>query len=295
MRLSLVSAWNDSGGGFLHRLLDGHPDVRVWPFELQLGNGGHDDDYSRLIGAKYRWPVKRDSPDAFFDSISDEELKSVLADPKNAKHANFPVPINLAAWKDAFLEKSMGAHDRAALITAYIASFFSLAGETSGRVILGHCPNIVIDFTDVWNDFPNAKIVHVVRDPVAGFADFRGRHPEFAATAYAERWSAVNGAAARARARHPAAVLLVCFASLIEARESTMRAVAAHLGIGFDPALLRPSWRGVALDESAMGPFGGVPQIGKAREAQLQASVASDEKQALMAGTDVARSALENI
>jgi len=33
-RLVLISAWNDSGGGFLHRLFDGHPECFVYPFEL---------------------------------------------------------------------------------------------------------------------------------------------------------------------------------------------------------------------------------------------------------------------
>src|SRR5262249_62240518 len=41
--LVLISAWNDSGGGFTHLLFDGHPGFFVWAFSLHLGAGDRPD------------------------------------------------------------------------------------------------------------------------------------------------------------------------------------------------------------------------------------------------------------
>lgn len=288
----LISAWNDSGGGFLHRLLDGHSGLAAWPFELQLGNGGRTDSFSTLIGGKYRWPLATLSAAAFFDSLADDELKSVLIHPETAKHREFPVGVRLAGWRAAFLRIVDGA-ERRSLIAAYIDSFMALwLGDVHASGFVAHCPNLVIDTHEILADFPDTKLIHVARDPLAGIGDFRRRHPDFPVSAYAARWSAVNVAALEAHRDFPAAVLLVSFGELAGNREATMRRVAEFLELPFEESMLQPCWNGKALDEIGMGPFGGVPQIGLAREAQLKAQLGAQDRQALLEATDHIRQAL---
>src|SRR5262249_14338059 len=107
MQLIQISAWNDSGGGFTHRLFDGHPGLRVWPFELLLGRDDHpvdrfDEEWFR---GRFRWPRLGDAIDTkdantLFDLISDAELKSVLTNPASAKHRDFPLQLRIDEWRD---------------------------------------------------------------------------------------------------------------------------------------------------------------------------------------------------
>lgn len=291
-RLLLISAWNDSGGGALHRLLDGHSRLAAWPFELQLGNGQRQDAYSPIIAGKYRWPVPRRSAQDFFDSIADEELKSVLTRPQAAKHRAFPVTVNIDDWRDAFKRVADNA-TRQTLVAAYIDSFLALwLGRADAVFVVAHCPSLVIDAGEILSDFPDAKLIHVVRDPLAGIADFRRRHPGFPVEAYAARWSAVNEAAMRWRQVFRESILIIDFADLCREREAVMRRLARALGLPFEKTLLSPTWHGRQLNLADMGPFGGVPQVSSEREVSLRLALGDSERSALLDATESTREAL---
>jgi hypothetical protein len=54
-RLLMLSAMYENGGNTVHRFLDGHPEMFVYPFESQLGtNFGHD-HLTSMFSVKYRW------------------------------------------------------------------------------------------------------------------------------------------------------------------------------------------------------------------------------------------------
>ena len=84
MKLDLISAWNDSGGGYLTRLLDGALDTQVWPYELLLGNDDIKDGFDGWFKSCYRWPgfgdqtITINEAAEFFDKTQDPEIKSVL-------------------------------------------------------------------------------------------------------------------------------------------------------------------------------------------------------------------------
>ncbi len=56
-RLLILSAMYENGGNTTHRLLDGHPQMFVYPFESQLGTRLVADALSSTFPVKYRWPV----------------------------------------------------------------------------------------------------------------------------------------------------------------------------------------------------------------------------------------------
>lgn len=276
IRLIQISAWNDSGGGFLHRLFDGHPQLNVWPFELLLGNDAAPLD--RLtpdwFHGRFRWPrlhalLSAGEGEAAFDAISDLELKSVLRDARSAKHRDFEVMVALDDWRRATVAAWTKAGDRsqAGFLQAYLASFLTLRGQDpDARPLLGHCPVAILDSDELFADFPDARMIHVVRDPLAGFRDMRARHPALDPARYAEKWALTNTAAVLAAAKHPERVRIVRLRQLLEHRAATMQDLAAFLGLAFHPALLTPSWEGRALHEDKMGPFGGVPSVSLQRE-----------------------------
>lgn len=305
MRLIEISAWNDSGGGFLHRLFDGHPELDVWPFELLLGNDGIRLD--RLtpdwFHGRFRWPrlhprLIAGRAEEAFDAISDAELKAVLADPGSARHGRFPVDVSLDEWRRATADSWRSGPDRsqAAFLRAYLVEFLRLTGVEPGRKpILGHCPVAILDAEALFADFPDARLIHVLRDPLSGFADMRRRHPVLEARVYAEKWSLVNMAAALAVAKSPERVRITTLRSLLEDRRAAMQALCEFLGIGFDLALMQPNWRGVLLDEHDMGPFGGVPVVSLAREDALAQEIVAADRRAILTITAGASAVLARL
>ena len=270
MNLLQISAWNDSGGGFLHRLLDGHPELLTWPFELLLGQDGVDVDQfgDEWFRSRFRWPRFNDIADRdkgdLFDSISDLELKSVLTAPQSAKHKGFNVAVDITAWRQRVIAECMrrGVETRGDFLEVYIDSFFELYDphrEHVGRTVLGHCPVAILDAPEVWYDFPETRFVHVIRSPLCGFHDMRKRHPGLDATSYSLKWSLVNGFAVTLAGKYPDKVRIVFLTELLEQRETTMDALLDWAGMSRSNQVYTPSWRGRMIDPSGMGPFGGVP------------------------------------
>lgn len=279
MRLIEISAWNDSGGGFLHRLFDGHPQLDVWPFELLLGShsrapDGLSPDWFR---GRFRWPRLDDlasaAAGALFDQISDAELKPVLEDPEAARHRGYAVGVSLPQWRTLVEQKWALANSRRQgdFLQLYIESFFALEtpSRTQSRAVLGHCPTIILDAAEIWDDFPTAQLIHVVRSPLAGFADMSRRHPDLAPEDYSQKWMLINTLAATLSAKYPQRVKLVALRQLIEDRRATLSELCNWVGIDFDETLMVPTWRGRPLDITAMGPFGGVPSIREGRDDEL--------------------------
>ena len=275
-RLVQISAWNDSGGGYLHRLLDGHPALASWPFELLLGQ---DDKAVDAFGedwfrGRYRWPrlgdVTQLSADGLFDSLSDHELKSVLRGVPGAKHGEFRVPVDIDAWRSLVGARWQAAEqrDQTSFLRIYIESFVTLRGQEgrSSGMVVGHCPCAILDAEEMWRDLPDARIVHVIRRPENGFADMRRRHPSLSPLRYATKWTMINAQAAILAGKHPDRVRLVILDELLADPETVLCKLCSWLGIGFDPIILRPTWGGRDLGEKDMQLFGGAGLPDLARE-----------------------------
>jgi hypothetical protein len=99
----------------------------------------------------------------------------------------------------------------------------------------------------LWAEFPDAKVLHVIRDPAAVYAS-RKRLEERALGGFKNRRKALEDLArsleiaAKNRARSgQGAYLIVRYEELVETTEEVMAGVAAFLGIEPDPVLLRPT------------------------------------------------------
>lgn len=268
VKLVQISAWNDSGGGYLHRLLDGHPALQSWPFELLLGRDGADIDIfgEDWFRGRYRWPRLGDVADKsageLFDGLSDSELKAVLRGDAGAKHREFDVAVDLTEWRSLVdVEwRAVERRDQSTFLRLYIKTFLGLSGQDSkpSNLALGHCPCAILDAEEIWNDFPDARILHVVRRPEPGFTDMRRRHPSLDALSYATKWTLINAYAAVLAGKYRDRVKLIMLDDLLAQPREIMTDICIWLGIDFDPAVLRPTWRGRALADHEMRVFGGV-------------------------------------
>src|SRR6202022_1272749 len=77
IHLLMLGAMYENGGNTTHRLLDGHPQLFVYPFESQLGTRLVHDHLSSLFPAKYRWPAFAldASPAEDYRAMADEETR----------------------------------------------------------------------------------------------------------------------------------------------------------------------------------------------------------------------------
>jgi sulfotransferase family protein len=93
---------------------------------------------------------------------------------------------------------------------------------------------------EVFTAFPDARVVHMVRDPRDRYASVRKRHGADlsrvgAATA---RWLMSTRAGSRNAARYPDRYLLVRYEDLVREPEATTRRVCDHIGVRFTPEML---------------------------------------------------------
>ena len=92
-RFLMISAMYENGGNTTQRLLDGHPQMLVYPFESQLGTTLVVDALSSVFPIKYRWPVFAldASPQDDYHAIIDEEAKVRARTPDVSKfrHVEF--------------------------------------------------------------------------------------------------------------------------------------------------------------------------------------------------------------
>jgi hypothetical protein len=92
----------------------------------------------------------------------------------------------------------------------------------------------------VFSEFPDARIIHMVRDPRDRYASVRARNGQELSRVGAAtgRWLASARAGRRNRARYPGRYLIVRYEDLAEAPDPTMRQVCAAVGLEYTPALL---------------------------------------------------------
>ncbi|HEY7820099.1 MAG TPA: sulfotransferase, partial [Vicinamibacteria bacterium] len=86
-RFLMLSAMYENGGNTTQRILDGHPQMFVYPFESQLGTRLSNDPLASLFPLKYRWPVfdLEATPEADYHAIIDEECKVRARTPQVSK------------------------------------------------------------------------------------------------------------------------------------------------------------------------------------------------------------------
>jgi len=296
-RLVLISAWNDSGGGFLHRLFDGHPECFVYPFELQLGTALLHDGFESWFRPKYRWPILPEdlgaaSPEQLFELFLDDEVKGCLRGRAASKFREFDLELSMEAWRTQFAAR-LGAAPRTPerVIAAYVGGLFAAwrnrRGSGRERIYLGHCPTIVLDADRLLVDCPEARLIHVVRRPTSGFVDMRRRVPDVEVASYCRKWSLINMLGFYFAEKYPARMTTVRFDRLIEERAAELSRLCAWLGLGYDAVLEVPTWNGEPL--ARLWPFGGVPVVSAAHERECEDSLSFEDRAVIDEETSAVR------
>lgn len=302
-KLVLISAWNDSGGGFTHRLFDGHPDFHSYPFEMQFGTTHLEDGFSEWFHKKYRWPffnlpLPQLTAAEIFDAIIDQELKSTIRDQDSSKFHEYAIEIDEHEWLSTFeLQYQSMPPNRRAVIIAYLSSFFSCwknrVGSGDESMFLGHCPIINIDADLIFQDFPETRMIHVVRSPLSGFSDMRFRRPEVNLESYCKKWNVVNSMAIAYEKKYPSRFKCIRYIDLLTQRKTALKEICEWLKITFNDLLMEPTWNTQPI--SASNPFGGVRHATLDHEATYKTELTQQELSAINLNTEGIRSLLPGL
>jgi hypothetical protein len=255
-RLLMLGAMYENGGNMTHRLLDGHPQMRVYPFESQLGTRLVVDHLSSLFPVKYRWPefALDATPHQDYTAIIDEECKVRARTPHVSKFRHVPFDFSDDERCQIYQRYvSEGGRSRANNVAAFFRATFDAwknYTQTGEKLIyVGYSPIIVIDTEKILSDFPQAHLLHVVRNPWSAYADTKKRPVPLSLQDYMLGWTLNQYHALLFKQTFPDRVHLVRAEDVLEDSFKTLGALCITLGLEQATSLNTPSWNGIPLDE----------------------------------------------
>jgi Sulfotransferase family len=244
--LAFVCGHRKSGTTLFANLLDGHPRLAVYPFDLTLLYA-YFPDYLRT----HTEPAERR---ARLQRIMFAELAQRV--PAQA--------LDVVTMAERFFaglpDEALG--DAGALMARLMAVFQATAGRAHAQWGIFKETSIEIYAAEILDWFPDARFIQVLRDPRDNFAALAAGVDKHYSRLGEDNKRTLASLLNRVRigfqmARQNSArygeqrYRLVRFEDLTSAPEPTMRGVAEFLDIDFDPCLLKPTVLGVPTGGNA--------------------------------------------
>ena len=287
MKIIMLSAMYENGGNTTHRMLDGHPQLFVYPFESQVGTGAGSDFLTSYVPIRYRWPeFSADvSAEQAYEMFWDEELKTLLRVPGRSKFKDCGLQMSEKERIASFVKACAGKPaNRATFVTAYFQSTFESWRNVrrTGReqYYVGYNPVQLFDTDKILGDFADGHVIHVVRNPYSGFADTSKRPFPLGLKRYAWTWNLCQHMALAYREKYPKNFHLVRFEDLVADPKKTMGELLGRLGLPMAEECLYPSFNAVKLEQ--VYPWGTIriptPEANRATADELNPAQKRDMK-----------------
>jgi hypothetical protein len=256
----LISQTNRSGGTLLAQLFDGHPECHVHPGELHIGHPRKVDWPDLDLGAR---------PARWFRMLSEDRLvqyahsgfakKGRAANRTRNRERVYPFLFMRRLQREIFLEEihSQRIERQRQVIDAYHTSYFNAWIDYQGiyaprRYVVGFTPRLSSEPPSVerfFRDYPEGRLVSVVRDPKTWFVSLRAKKPSGRVDPrkWIGRWKRSTEAALANRERYGSRVHVSRFEHLLGDTEATMRELAEFLHLPFHDILARPTFQGMDI------------------------------------------------
>jgi len=289
----MVSAGFEHGGNVTHRHLDGHPDLLVYPFESQLGNRNFNDFLASVERVQYRYPEFPEGlrPAELYEQMIDEEMKTFLRKRNGSKFKDANLEL-LEVDRQAAFAQLLGSadfHPRAKVIEAFFRAtfmawknYYTMPREDMAYV--GYSPAIGIDADRIVRDFPDVRILHIVRNPLSAYRDTKRRPFPQPLSKYLITWNIYHSTVEMYARMHPDNVRIFRYEDLVADKENFMRDVAAFIGVSYAETMLYPSWNGVEIKDN-IAPWGTVLKSTRDYNAAMIDELNDAEKTQIVHGT----------
>lgn len=284
-KFAMISAGFEHGGNVTHRHFDGHPQMLVYPFESQLGNRNFNDFLASVERVQYRYPEFPEGLNAadLYEQIIDEEMKTVLRKRNGSKFKDADLVLD---EKDRIAEFVRICGEAPITRAKAIEAFFrstSFAWKNyyvkpaPGMVHMGYSPAIGIDADRMVKDFPNIRILHIVRNPFSAYRDTKRRPFPQPLVKYMITWNIYHSTVEMFSKMYPKNVRIFRYEDLVADKEKFMRDAAGYIGVDFDKAMLYPSWNGVEIATN-IAPWGTVLKSTEEYNKEVINDLSADEK-----------------
>lgn len=280
-KLLMLGAMYENGGNTTHRLLDGHPQMFVYPFESQIGTRLVQDQLASVFPVKYRWPVFAldATPWDDYKAIIDEEGKVRSRTPNVSKFRHMPFDFSddeRCEIYGRYIAKS--GRSRAANVEAFFRATFDAWKDyrRSGREVfhVGYSPILVVDADKILREIPGAHFLHVVRNPWSAYADTKKRPVPLSLANYLTGWTLNQYHALLFREQFPDRMHIVRAEDVMADPVAALGGLCGKLGLETSETLRQPTWNGTALKE--VFPWGTIrqptPEANRATALELSAS-----------------------
>jgi hypothetical protein len=245
-----------SGTSLLRSLLDGHPELLVYPEETSF--------FRRYLPKAQGKSLEEKL------ALADEYLIHIFTwnqDAPPASQAGFPdrdySDISFEQVRQAMHQMihEQYRHDGDMLFAA-LAAFGQVTGCMSDRTLrwVEKTPYNERYVKQILAWWPEARFIHVIRDPRDNFASYQRKHPQWTAESFARSWrdSALDGlnhqealstepslpSSPISNPRSPAKYWVLRYEDLLQQPEECLRRMCQFLGVQDHPTLRNPTRNG---------------------------------------------------
>jgi hypothetical protein len=227
-----------AGTSLVRAVFDSHPQLIVYPEEtiffrrflprsVGLGLEGQLELAEKTVIHIFEWnpqappPSQEGFPDRDYSAISYEEVRWELHE---LVHQSYRHPGDI--------------------LSAAVLAYGRVSGQ-AGRWWVEKSPYNEYFTEQIFTWWPDARCIHVLRDPRDNYVSYRRKHPDWSAEFFAANWrrSALAGMQNQRRfgAQH---YHLLRYEDLTRAPEETLKQLAGYLEIDWDPSLASPTRAG---------------------------------------------------
>jgi hypothetical protein len=249
--LALIAQIQGSGGSYLSKFFDGHPELHVHPHELMIG---HPEEGI--------WPRidLNDSPKRWFevlfeDIVNDYNKKGYKREKEDRE--TYPFVFLSSLQREIFQNylDSVQSVTRRDVFNAYMTSYFGawLSNQNyygSKKFVTAHTMRRV-SAKEFFEIYPDGRLIFVIRDPKTWFPAVKKRWPgSYTNVGQAlGEWNQSAQAMLGKKEKYGDCVCLIQFEDLVSNTETVMRYLAKSLTIEFDDILLIPTFNKFPIKE----------------------------------------------
>ena len=246
--LALISQVQRSGGTLLQRLLDGHPQCHVLPFQFR----GIDGAVKRLVSdPRTAWQALYDPKLAERYRRGHRQRKGAVLQDEEVFEFSLRPDVQRSIYDSC--AAALDRPNTRSLVACYLTSYFSAWTDYANAVgdkrwAVAFEPAIASGprrWVELRRLYPEGKVISIVRDPWSWYASARRWEHRWQRREDAiAHWSKVGRNTLKWRKLVSPEFLAIAFEDLLADTETTMRRVAAFLEIDFVPQLLVPTFNG---------------------------------------------------
>jgi hypothetical protein len=253
--LVLISQVQRSGGTLLTHLLDGHPACHVHPGELHIGHPRVKEDWPAIDLAA--------PPKAWFKALQEKHVARWVRE----GYGDLPFLFSVTVQRGLFLaevERRRPVTQRQVL-DCYMTAFFNAWLDNRNlhgpprRWVVGFAARMAMAAGNrdaFFRDYPDGRLVSVLREPKAWYASARAYRPEVYGDLETAMglWAQSARAIAQAHGEREGRVHVVDFEALVRETEQTVGELAGALDIPFHPVLAEPTMNGMPVTANSSFP-----------------------------------------